>query len=137
MTCFLWQVGIFDRDPVSTWTSGVVTLLGDAASPIPPNLGQGGNKAIEDAGVLAASLSRCNGDVAAALKLYEKLRVKRAKDILQYSRQAVRVQNLDSSTSIWLRDNMMRLMVGLNKTIPSDWLWSYDCEREVQQAVLS
>jgi salicylate hydroxylase len=40
------------------WSSGAVTLLGDAASPIPPNLGQGGNKALEDAGVLAACLAR-------------------------------------------------------------------------------
>lgn len=36
----------------------MITLLGDAASPIPPNLGQGGNKALEDAGVLAACLAR-------------------------------------------------------------------------------
>jgi salicylate hydroxylase len=61
MQCVLFlllQVGIFDRDPTPVWSSGAVTLLGDAASPIPPNLGQGGNKALEDAGVLAACLAR-------------------------------------------------------------------------------
>jgi salicylate hydroxylase len=114
----------------------VVTLLGDAASPIPPNIGQGGNKAIEDAGVLAASLSNCNGNLAAALGLYEKLRVKRAADLLRYARQAVQMENLNSSTARWFRDNMMRLMVGWNGTMPSDWLWSYDCHREVQQAAM-
>lgn len=52
------QVGVYDRDPAATWTRGVVTLAGDAANPIPPNLGQGGNKALEDVAVLAKCLER-------------------------------------------------------------------------------
>ena len=128
------QVGIFDRDPVSSWSSGVVTLLGDAASPIPPNLGQGGNKAMEDAGVLAAALDKTKGDVAAALDLYEAIRTKRAAAILQYSRQAVQLQNMDHPFGVWVRDNVLRLMVKMNTTIPSDWLWGYDCQSEVEKA---
>lgn len=59
LTCMpVVQVGIFDRDPTPVWSSGAVTLLGDAASPIPPHLGQGGNKAMEDAGVLVAALAK-------------------------------------------------------------------------------
>eukprot|EP00879_Flechtneria_rotunda_P015973 GHRR01016706.1.p1 GENE.GHRR01016706.1~~GHRR01016706.1.p1 ORF type:complete len:165 (+),score=59.88 GHRR01016706.1:86-580(+) len=52
------RVGIFDREPTQEWVQGVIALAGDAASPIPPNLGQGGNKALEDAGVLAHCLAR-------------------------------------------------------------------------------
>lgn len=38
---------IFDRDMIHTWGIGRVTLLGDAAHPMQPNLGQGGCMAIE------------------------------------------------------------------------------------------
>eukprot|EP00198_Chlamydomonas_reinhardtii_P003699 XP_001693035.1 flavoprotein monooxygenase [Chlamydomonas reinhardtii] len=55
----MMRVGIYDRPAVSDWVRGVVTLAGDAASPIPPNLGQGGNKALEDAGVLVGCMKRC------------------------------------------------------------------------------
>ena len=49
---------ISDRDPVDRWGAGRVTLLGDAAHPMTPNLGQGGCQAIEDALVLARCLAR-------------------------------------------------------------------------------
>lgn len=52
------QVGVFDRDPTRGWVRGPVTLAGDAAAPMPPNLGQGGNKALENAGVLVHCLAR-------------------------------------------------------------------------------
>lgn len=38
---------IYDRDMIYTWGTGRVTLLGDAAHPMQPNLGQGGCMAIE------------------------------------------------------------------------------------------
>jgi 2-polyprenyl-6-methoxyphenol hydroxylase-like FAD-dependent oxidoreductase len=38
---------IYDRDMIYTWGIGRVTLLGDAAHPMQPNLGQGGCMAIE------------------------------------------------------------------------------------------
>lgn len=51
------QADIYDRDPVDTWGTGCVTLLGDAAHPMTPDMGQGGCQAIEDAVVLADSLT--------------------------------------------------------------------------------
>ena len=48
---------IFDRRPVRCWGSGPVTLLGDAAHPPTPNLGQGACQALEDALVLADCLA--------------------------------------------------------------------------------
>lgn len=41
------QRDIYDRDMINTWGIGRVTLLGDAAHPMQPNLGQGGCMAIE------------------------------------------------------------------------------------------
>jgi 2-polyprenyl-6-methoxyphenol hydroxylase-like FAD-dependent oxidoreductase len=52
------QNDIFDRRPSSRWHRGRVVLLGDAAHPTTPNLGQGACMAIEDAVVLARLISR-------------------------------------------------------------------------------
>src|SRR5712691_1662800 len=45
-TCFIWA--LFDRDPLSCWSVGRTTLLGDACHPMYPFMGQGAAQAIED-----------------------------------------------------------------------------------------
>ena len=71
-----------------------MTLLGDAAHPMTPNLGQGGCMAIEDAVVLAQTLDRELGkqqrvplsNVRAALQTYERRRQTRTAAIARCSR---------------------------------------------------
>jgi salicylate hydroxylase len=82
--CFRW--GIFDRDPLPVWSTGRVTLLGDAAHPTTPFLGQGAAMALEDALVLARAIVAA-GSVAEALARYEKARVTRANGVLVASRE--------------------------------------------------
>ena len=65
---------ISDRVPITGWTRGPVALLGDAAHPTTPTLGQGGCMAIEDALVLARSLEG-EEDIASGLRRYEGQRV--------------------------------------------------------------
>ena len=48
---------VYDRDPVSRWSDRRVTLLGDAAHPTMPSLGQGAGMAIEDGVVVARELA--------------------------------------------------------------------------------
>ncbi len=55
-TCFRWA--LYDREPLPTWTKGRLTLLGDAAHPMLPHLGQGANQSIEDGMALATILAR-------------------------------------------------------------------------------
>jgi salicylate hydroxylase len=75
-TTFRWA--LYDREPLPTWTKGRLTLLGDAAHPMLPHLGQGANQSIEDGMALATILARANGDtVPTALKVYERLRRER------------------------------------------------------------
>ena len=74
----------YDIAPLHRWSSGRVTLLGDAAHPCTPNLGQGGCMALEDALILANCVSR-ESSVEIALRRYESLRRTRTRHIQQRS----------------------------------------------------
>jgi len=94
---------IQDRDPLPSWGSGRVTLLGDAAHPMTPNFGQGGCQAIEDALVLARML-RTHSDVPAALRSYEAERIARTSPIVLRSRQAGVLAQLENPAACRMRD---------------------------------
>jgi len=75
-TTFRWA--LYDREPLPTWSRGRLTLLGDAAHPMLPHLGQGANQSIEDGMALATILTRATRETApAALLAYERLRRER------------------------------------------------------------
>jgi salicylate hydroxylase len=76
---FIWAV--LDRPPISQWTFGRVTMLGDSCHPMIPFMGQGGAQAIEDAVAITSCLLNCGDDVEGALKLYERVRLPRASKI--------------------------------------------------------
>ena len=77
--------GAYDVAPLPRWGRGMVTLLGDAAHPCTPNLGQGGCMALEDALVLAKCVER-EHCLSTALRHYESLRMQRTRGIQQRSR---------------------------------------------------
>jgi len=99
---------ISDRDPVDRWGEGRVTLLGDAAHPMTPNLGQGGCQAIEDALVLARCLGE-SGPVEASLRRYEAMRIPRTRFIVNASRRIGRAFQIESPVFCRLRDLAMRM----------------------------
>jgi salicylate hydroxylase len=85
--CFRWAM--FDRAPLEGWTAGRATLLGDAAHPMLPFLGQGAAMAIEDALVLARCLE-ADADPDAALRRYEAARVPRSAFVQAQSTAIIR-----------------------------------------------
>ncbi|MGJ5756618.1 2-polyprenyl-6-methoxyphenol hydroxylase-like FAD-dependent oxidoreductase [Streptomyces puniciscabiei] len=83
---------VHDRDPVSRWVDGRVVLLGDAAHPMAPALGQAANMALEDAVVLASELrthvvNGGRGDFGTALRAYQRQRVERTTRVVLLSRR--------------------------------------------------
>jgi 2-polyprenyl-6-methoxyphenol hydroxylase-like FAD-dependent oxidoreductase len=100
--------GIYERDPLPTWSKGRVALLGDACHPMTPYMASGAAMALEDAVVLA----RCLADedfesIEAALRTYEAIRKPRASAV-----------QAGSSAKNWMRQ----------ETNP-DWLYGYDAWR--------
>jgi salicylate hydroxylase len=84
---FRWA--LYDREPLPTWTKGRLSLLGDAAHPMLPHLGQGANQSIEDGMALATILGRVDGKAApAALLAYERLRRERVAEIQRGARES-------------------------------------------------
>lgn len=81
----LFKWGLFDRDPLPTWTHGRATLLGDAAHPMPPFTGQGAVMALEDAAVLGRVAALAPGPDE-ALQRYEIARHARVTAALAMSR---------------------------------------------------
>lgn len=100
------KTALYERDPLPAWTQGSLVLLGDAAHPMMPFMAQGAGMAIEDGVVLACALKevRTPGELPAALRHYEALRIERASTI-----------QLGSRGNNWLR-------AGGN----ADWVYGYD-----------
>jgi len=70
-----WRMWVLcDREPVKNWSSGRITLLGDAAHPMLQYLAQGACMATEDAVVLAENVAASPDDPAKAFKAYEQAR---------------------------------------------------------------
>jgi len=83
---FRWA--LYDREPLPIWTRGRLTLLGDAAHPMLPHLGQGANQSIEDGMALATILSHADRATApAALLAYERLRRERVAQVQRGARE--------------------------------------------------
>jgi salicylate hydroxylase len=76
----LFKWGLRDREPLPVWTRGRVTMLGDAAHPMTPYLGQGACMAIEDGMILGRALA-ASQDLAEAFSRYEAARRDRANGV--------------------------------------------------------
>ena len=80
-----------DREPVANWSSGRVTILGDAAHPMTQYMAQGACMALEDAVTLGEAVKACDFDFLEAFKLYEQIRIPRTARVLWSTREMGRV----------------------------------------------
>jgi 2-polyprenyl-6-methoxyphenol hydroxylase-like FAD-dependent oxidoreductase len=92
-----------DRDPISTWGKGAMTLLGDAAHPMVPFMGQGGCQALEDSIALGAAMKEAP-NVEAGLRQYETMRKARTAEFVKQSRRAQSSSMTSSPIICGLRD---------------------------------
>jgi salicylate hydroxylase len=126
----LWyKWALYDRDPIPAWTKGRVTILGDAAHPMLPYLGQGAGQAIEDGCVLAAAIDKLADDPAAALELYERSRRPRASRVVLTSRARGADNHLVSPVAALKRDVRIAVRKRLSKDLTGrgeSWIAEYD-----------
>jgi salicylate hydroxylase len=96
---------MYDREPLETWATGRVALLGDAAHPMVQYLAQGACQALEDAAALADALAR--GDVRSAFRAYERARAPRAARVQRTARTWGQIWHVDGVAKL-LRDELFR-----------------------------
>jgi 2-polyprenyl-6-methoxyphenol hydroxylase-like FAD-dependent oxidoreductase len=97
------RTDISDRAPSARWGEGRVTLLGDAAHPMTPNLGQGACQAIEDALALAEELPRA-ASLESGLRAYEARRTARANAVVVAARRVGVIAQWRNSFACGLRN---------------------------------
>jgi salicylate hydroxylase len=126
----LWyKWALYDRDPIAAWTKGRTTILGDAAHPMLPYLGQGAGQAIEDGVVLAAALDKLGDDPAGALELYERSRRPRASRVVLTARARGVDNHLVWPVAALARDVRIAVRKRFSKDLTGrgeSWIGEYD-----------
>jgi 2-polyprenyl-6-methoxyphenol hydroxylase-like FAD-dependent oxidoreductase len=84
---------LYDRDEAAVWAKGPIVLVGDAAHPMRPHLGQGGCQGLEDAAILADFIDQTD-DPAAAFARYERFRRPRVRALVRESANIGKIVNL-------------------------------------------
>jgi salicylate hydroxylase len=126
-TWYKWA--LYDRDPIPAWTKVRTTILGDAAHPMLPYLGQGAGQAIEDGCVLAAALDKLGDDPVGALELYERSRRPRASRVVLTSRARGDDNHLVSPVAALVRDVRIAVRHRFSKDLTGrgeSWIAEYD-----------
>lgn len=125
----LYRWALFDRPPLTQWSKGHVTLLGDAAHPMLPFMAQGAAMAVEDGWVLAREISKSDRPVNQSLEVYQDLRFKRtakaqaaSKANMKTFHQRSKIGQLITYGPMWLAGKIMPSIVHRRM----DWLYGYD-----------
>lgn len=124
----IYRDDIFDREPLGEqWGKGRVTLIGDAAHPVQPNIGQGGCMAVEDAFELVKSLtSGVNYErVPSQLRQFESSRSQRVTRVFKVSRQVGRLGQTNSPVGCLVRNWIYKLTPTWLADMQFRWLFDY------------
>ncbi len=126
--------GMYYRDPIDSWTSGRITLLGDAAHPMVPFLAAGAGQSVEDAWTFARVLSRRQDDVPGALLEYERRRLPRTTRIQAGARAAVKLMHEQEPKRLRDRDGRWKGMARIDPLAETSWglAWAYDVVKAVE-----
>jgi salicylate hydroxylase len=120
--------GLFRHEVAPRWYRDSAVLVGDAAHPTLPFLAQGANMALEDAWVLADSLSK-EDSLEAAFAYYEARRASRVTRIVQAANSNARAYHLQPGP---VRSVAHAGLSMLNRFAPQlplrkfDWLYNED-----------
>jgi 2-polyprenyl-6-methoxyphenol hydroxylase-like FAD-dependent oxidoreductase len=100
---------LVDRDPLPTWGTGVVTLIGDAAHPMLPQTGQGAAQAIVDAVTLGQMLGSSSA-VEPTLRAFEADRLSKTAALVRQGRRTARFMRIRNPVACYAREMALRAL---------------------------
>jgi len=114
----LIKYGLYDRPELKSWYKGRVVLLGDAAHPTSPHLGQGANQAFEDTYHLVRLLVKYNPEasqpptelLSTIFSEYEGIRIPRTAELVRGARKQGEVRTVVGVEACLARNEMVRKM---------------------------
>lgn len=104
----VYRWGMYTRSPLKSLVNENVTLLGDAAHPMLPFLGQGGNMAIEDAFIFASLCKNFKNDYDKSQMYYQKLRLKRVNRVQNSSKQQATIYHASNPIVLGVRNFLLK-----------------------------
>jgi 2-polyprenyl-6-methoxyphenol hydroxylase-like FAD-dependent oxidoreductase len=128
----LFKWGVYIRPHIKNITYKNLTLLGDAAHPIVPFIGQGGCLALEDAYIFGNLLIKYGSDINKTQNAYKALRVKRIKTIANMSLRQGYLNHISNPIIVFLRNFVMQYFSSLAIRPVREKIWNYDPEEEIR-----
>jgi 2-polyprenyl-6-methoxyphenol hydroxylase-like FAD-dependent oxidoreductase len=116
---------IYNMARLKQWSVGRITLLGDAAHALTPNLGQGACQAIEDAVILARLLGHC-ADVETTLKMYEARRMARVYAIAARARRLGEIGQWENRLAREVRNRLAQSLPTRLRQRQMEWLFRFE-----------
>ena len=128
----LFKWGIYIRPLLKNIKYKNLTLLGDAAHPIVPFIGQGGCLALEDAYTFGNLLIKYDSDINKTQNAYELLRIKRIKTIANMSLRQGHLNHISNPIIVFLRNFVMKRFPSLAMRSVREKIWNYHPEEEIR-----
>ena len=125
----IYKWGIYIRPPLNSMYTKNITLLGDAAHPMVPFLGQGGCMAIEDAYTFAGLAKELDCDFKKVQVLYEKIRLQRNNRIQSTSAVQGKLNHIKNPLAAFIRNLILRHTPLL--AARTEKIWNYNVDEEL------
>lgn len=111
------KYGLYDRPELKSWFKGRIVLLGDAAHPTSPHLGQGANQAFEDVYHMMRLLKKYNPStgqpstelLSQVFSDYQDLRISRTSELVRQARQQGEARVVEGIDACRVRDEKIRM----------------------------
>ena len=128
----LFKWGVYIRPYIKNLKYNNLTLLGDAAHPIVPFIGQGGCLALEDAYMFGNLLIKYHPDFDKAQNVYELVRKKRIKTVMNLSLRQGSLNHISNPVLIFFRNLVMKYLPSLAMRSIKVKVWNYDSSEEIK-----
>lgn len=128
----LFKWGVYIRPMIKNLKYKNLTLLGDAAHPIVPFIGQGGCLALEDAYVFGNLLIKYDSDFCKAQNIYELIRKKRIKTVMNLSLRQGSLNHISNPVIVFFRNLVMKYLPSLAIRPIKIKVWDYDPELDIR-----